>query len=142
MAMTMHLNVVSAEEELFSGTVEEVFAPGTMGDLGIIPRHAQLVTTLKPGELRYVADGHMAALFVSGGIMEVQPHVVTVLADTAIRADDLDEKAATEAKERAEAALEGKDPEDLDYEALQAELEAAKAQIQMIHNIGKTLGRH
>lgn len=142
MAMTMHLNVVSAEEELFSGTVEEVFAPGTMGDLGIIPRHSQLITTLKAGELRYVADGHMASLFVSGGIMEVQPHVVTVLADTAIRADDLDEKAAQEAKERAEAALEGKDPEDLDYEAIQAELEAAKAQIQMIHNIGKTLGHH
>lgn len=139
MAMTMHLDVVSAEEELFSGTVQEVYAPGSMGDLGITPRHAQLITTLKAGELRYVADGHMASLFVAGGMMEVQPHVVTVLADTAIRAEDLDEKAATEAKSRAEAALEGKDPEDLDYEALQAELEAVKAQIQMIHRIGKSV---
>ena len=139
MAMTMNLDVVSAEEEIFSGTVEEIFAPGTMGDLGITPRHAQLITTLKPGELRYVADGHMASLFVSGGMMEVQPHVVTVLADTAIRAEDLDEKAAEEAKAKAEAALEGKDPEEMDYEALQAELDALKAQIQMIHNIGKSI---
>ena len=137
---TTQLDVVSAEEELFSGTVKEIFAPGSMGDLGITPGHAQLITTLKAGELRYITEeGNMASLFVSGGMMEVQPTVVTVLADTAIRAADLDEKSAEEAKARAEAALEGKDPEDLDYEALQAELEAAKAQIQMIHKIGNTL---
>ncbi|MEE9352406.1 MAG: F0F1 ATP synthase subunit epsilon [Thiotrichaceae bacterium] len=139
MAMTMNLDVVSAEESIFSGTVEEIFAPGTMGDLGITPRHSQLITTLKAGELRYVTDGRMASLFVSGGVMEVQPHVVTILADTAIRAEDLDEKAAEEAKAKAEAALEGKDPEDLDYGQLQAELDALKAQIHMIHNIGKSI---
>jgi len=139
MAMTMKLDVVSAEEEVFSGTVEEVIAPGSMGDLGIMPRHAQLITTLKAGELRYIEDGTQASLFVAGGLMEVQPHVVTVLADTVIRAADLDEAAAKDAMQRAEDALNGKDPEDLDYEALQAELDAAKAQIEMIHRIGKSL---
>jgi F-type H+-transporting ATPase subunit epsilon len=140
MATTMQLDVVSAESSLFSGEVVEVFAPGEMGDLGIMPRHTQLITTLKAGELRYVTeqDGE-ASLFVAGGVMEVQPHVVTVLADTAMRAKDLDEEAAQEAKQRAEEALQGKDPEDLDYEAVQAELDAAKAQIEMIHRVGKTL---
>jgi F-type H+-transporting ATPase subunit epsilon len=140
MATTMQLDVVSAESSLFSGEVVKVFAPGEMGDLGIMPRHTQLITTLKAGELRYVTeqDGE-ASLFVAGGVMEVQPHVVTVLADTAIRAKDLDEEAAQKAKQRAEEALQGKDPEDLDYEAVQAELDAAKAQIEMIHRVGKTL---
>lgn len=136
---TMKLDVVSAEEEVFSGTVEEVIAPGSMGDLGIMPKHAQLITTLKAGELRYIEEGEPASLFVAGGLMEVQPHVITVLADTVIRADDLDEAAAKEAMQRAEDALDGKDPEDLDYEALRAELDAAKAQIEMIHRIGNTL---
>jgi F-type H+-transporting ATPase subunit epsilon len=136
---TMKLDVVSAEEEVFSGTVEELIAPGSMGDLGIMPKHAQLITTLKAGELRYIEDGEPASLFVAGGLMEVQPHVVTVLADTVIRADDLDEAAAKEAMQRAEDALDGKDPEDLNYEALRAELDAAKAQIEMIHRIGKSL---
>ncbi len=136
---TMKLDVVSAEEEVFSGTVEEVIAPGSMGDLGIMPKHAQLITTLKSGELRYIEDGEQSSLFVAGGLMEVQPHVVTVLADTVIRAADLDEAAAKEAIQRAEDALDGKDPEDLNYEALQTELDAAKAQIEMIHRIGKSL---
>jgi len=140
MATTMQLDVVSAESSLFSGEVVELFAPGEMGDLGIMPRHAQLITTLKAGELRYVTEsGDDASLFVAGGVMEVQPHVVTVLADTAIRAKDLDEEAAKVSKQRAEDALQGKDPEDLDYEAVQAELDAAKAQIEMIHRIGRTL---
>ncbi len=139
MAMTMHLDVVSAEESLFSGLVEEVIAPGSMGDLGIMPRHSQLITTLKAGELQYKTKDGMVSLFVAGGIMEVQPSIVTVLTDTAVRADDLDEEAAQEAMKRAEVALEGKDPEDLDYEAIKAELDAAKAQIEMIHKIGKTL---
>ena len=139
MATTMQLDVVSAECSLFSGEVVEVFAPGEMGDLGIMPRHTQLITTLKAGELRYVTEEGTASLFVAGGVMEVQPHVVTVLADTALRAKDLDEEAAKEARQRAEEALQGKDPEDLDYEAVQAELDAAKAQIEMIHRIGKTL---
>lgn len=139
MAMTMHLDVVSAEESLFSGVVEEILAPGTMGDLGIMPRHSQLITTLKAGEFRYKTSDGEASLFVAGGIMEVQPSIVTVLADTALRAEDLDEKAAQEAQKRAEDALAGKDPEDLDYEAIKAELDAAKAQIEMIHRVGKVL---
>ena len=139
MAMTMHLDVVSAEESLFSGVVQEILAPGTMGDLGIMPRHSQLITTLKAGELRYKTDDGMASIFVAGGIMEVQPSIVTILADTAVRADDLDEKAAEEAMKRAKNALEGKDPEDMDYDAIKAELDAAKAQIEMIHRIGNTL---
>lgn len=139
MAMTMHLDVVSAEEKLFSGVVQEVLAPGTMGELGIMPRHSQLITTLKAGELRYKTDNGEASLFVAGGVMEVQPSIVTVLADTAIRAEDLDEQAAKEAQQRAENALKGKDPQDMDYEAIQAELDAAKAQIEMIHRIGKIL---
>ena len=82
MAMTMNLDVVSAKEAVFSGVIEEIIAPGCMGDLGITPRHAQLITTLRAGELRYTTDGKQASLFVAGGIMEVQPHVVTILADT------------------------------------------------------------
>ena len=139
MATTMQLEVVSAENSLFSGEVLEVLAPGEMGDLGIMPRHSQLITTLKAGELRYVTEEGEVSLFVAGGVMEVQPHVVTVLADTAIRAQDLDAEDAKAAKQRAEEALQGKDPEDLDYEAVQAELDAAKAQIEMIHRIGKIL---
>ena len=139
MPMTMHLDVVSAEESIFSGVVLELLAPGTLGDLGILPSHSQLITTLKAGELKYkTADGE-SLLFVAGGVMEVQPSIVTVLADTVVRAEDLDEKAAEDAKKRAEDALQGKDPQDLDYEAIQAELDAAKAQIEMIHRIGRTL---
>jgi len=139
MAMTMHLDVVSAEESMFSGSVEEILVPGAMGDLGIMPRHSQLITTLKAGELRYKTSDGMASLFVAGGIMEVQPSIVTILADTALRAEDLDEQAAKDAQKRAEDVLQGKDPEDLDYDAIKAELDAAKAQIEMIHRIGNTL---
>ncbi|WP_299872160.1 F0F1 ATP synthase subunit epsilon [uncultured Cocleimonas sp.] len=139
MAMTMHLDVVSAEESIFSGTVQELIAPGTMGDLGILPGHSQLISTIKAGELKYKTDDGESLLFVAGGVMEVQPSIVTVLADTVVRAEDLDEKAAEDAKKRAEDALQGKDPQDLDYEAIQAELDAAKAQIEMIHRIGRTL---
>jgi len=139
MAMTMHLDVVSAEESIFSGIVQELIAPGTMGDLGILPGHSQLISTIKAGELKYKTDDGESLLFVAGGVMEVQPSIVTVLADTVVRAEDLDEKAAEDAKKRAEDALQGKDPQDLDYEAIQAELDAAKAQIEMIHRIGRTL---
>ncbi|WP_093066066.1 F0F1 ATP synthase subunit epsilon [Thiothrix caldifontis] len=141
MAMTFHLDVVTAEQALFSGTVEEVIAPGAMGDLGIMPRHSQLISKLRAGELQYkTTEGAMASLFVSGGVLEVQPHVVTVLADTGMRAEDLDEAAAREAMKQAQDALQGKDPEDLDYEAIQTELESAKAQIEMLHRIGKLRG--
>ena len=139
MAMTMHLDVVSAEESIFSGVVQELLAPGTMGDLGILPGHSQLISTLKAGELKYKTDDGESLLFVAGGVMEVQPSIVTVLADTVVRAEDLDEEAAEDARKRAEDALQGKDPQDLDYEAIQAELDAAKAQIEMIHRIGRTL---
>ena len=139
MATTMQLDVVSAEESLFSGSVQELIAPGSMGDLGIMPRHSQLITTLKAGELKYKTEDGEVSLFVAGGIMEVQPSIVTILADTAVRSEDLDEKTAKDAQKRAEDALEGKDPEDLDYEAIKAELDAAKAQIEMIHKIGNTL---
>ena len=141
MAMTFHLDVVTAEQALFSGTVEEVIAPGAMGDLGIMPRHSQLISKLRAGELQYrTTEGAMASLFVSGGVLEVQPHVVTVLVDTGMRAEDLDEATAREAMKQATDALQGKDPEDLDYEAIQSELEAAKAQIEMLHRIGKARG--
>ena len=140
MTATMHLDVVSAEHSMFAGTVQELIAPGTLGDLGIMPGHAQLISNLRPGELRYkTEDGSMASLFVSGGILEVQPQVVTVLADTALRAEDLDEQLAEQARKQAEDALQGKDPEDLDYDSIHAELNAAKAQLEMIHRIGKTL---
>ena len=140
MQSSVKLNVVSAEEEVFSGYVEKVVAPGAMGDLGIMPGHTQLITTIRPGELRYVPaneDEAEVSLFVAGGILEVQPHLVTVLSDTALRADDLDAEKAKDAVQRAEDALEGKDPEDLDYEKVQAELDAAKAQIEMIQRISK-----
>jgi len=137
--MTMQLDVVSAEESLFSGAVQELIAPGSMGDLGIMPRHSQLITTLKAGELKYKTDDGEVSLFVAGGVMEVQPSIVTILADTAVRSEDLDEQTAKDAQKRAEDALEGKDPADLDYEVIQAELDAAKAQIEMIHRIGKVL---
>jgi len=139
MATTMQLDVVSAEESLFSGAVQELIAPGSMGDLGIMPRHSQLITTLKAGELKYKTNDGEVSLFVAGGIMEVQPSIVTILADTAVRSEDLDEQTAKDAQKRAEDALDGKDPQDLDYEAIKAELDAAKAQIEMIHRIGKTL---
>lgn len=141
MATTIQLDVVTAEQKLFSGAVQKVIAPGAMGDLGIYPRHTQLISRLRAGELQYQTAEGMTSLFVSGGVLEVQPHLVTVLADTGMRAEDLDEKAAQEAMKLAQDALQGKDPEDLDYEAVQAELEAAKAQMEMLHRIGKVRGR-
>jgi F-type H+-transporting ATPase subunit epsilon len=140
MIASTKLNVVSAEEELFCGEVKKVVAPGIMGDLGILPGHTQLITTIRAGELRYTLadeDETVVSLFVAGGILEVQPHLITVLSDTALRAEDLDAEKSQRAMQRAEDALQGKDPQDLNYEALQAELDAAKAQIEMIHRIGK-----
>ncbi len=140
MAATMQLEVVSAEELLFEGKVQELIAPGMLGDMGVMPGHAQLISTLKPGELKYkTEEGLFASLFVSGGILEVQPKIVTVLADTAIRAHDLDEQRAKESHQLAEDALQGKDPQDMDYEAIRAELEAAKAQLEMIHRANRTI---
>jgi len=133
----MHVNIVSAEAEIFSGTVEQVIAPAKMGEVGIFPRHTQLITQLKPGEVRVVKQGgEEDFFFVSGGILEVQPHVVTVLADTAMRAHDLDEAKAIEAKQRAEQAMQDR-KSDIDYAQAEAELAEAIAQLQAIQRMRK-----
>jgi F-type H+-transporting ATPase subunit epsilon len=135
MAMTMHVDIVSAEEEIFSGPAEMLFASGVMGELGILPRHAPLLTQLKPGEIRIkLPGGEEQFYYVSGGMLEIQPHVVTVLADTAVRAKDLDEAAAIQAKERAEQALRDKTSE-FEYAKAQAELAEAIAQLQAIKKL-------
>ena len=137
MAMTMHVDIVSAEVEIFSGTVTEVYAPAEMGEVGIMAHHAPLITQMKPGEVRVVADdGKTESFFVSGGILEVQPHVVTILSDTALRAADLDEAAAMEAKARAEAAMSDKKT-DYDYARAKAELVEAVAQLETINKLRK-----
>lgn len=137
MAMTMHVNIVSAETEIYSGTVEQVIAPAIMGEVGIYPRHTPLLTQLKPGEVRIVKEGGEEDFFyVSGGILEIQPHVVTVLADTALRAKDVDEAAALEAKQRAEQAMKDR-KSDIDYARAQAELAEAIAQLQTIQHLRK-----
>lgn len=115
MAMTVHCDIVSAEEELFSGLVEMVVAHGNMGDIGILPGHAPLLTDLKPGPVRVIKQsGEQEVYYISGGFIEVQPNMVKVLADTAIRAGDLDEAAALEAQKAAEKALNEKGAE-FDY---------------------------
>ena len=135
MSMTLHVDIVSAESEIFSGTVTMVFAPAEMGEVGIAPRHAPMLTKLKPGEVRVQTQGgEEQSFFVSGGLLEVQPHVVTVLADTAIRAHDLDEAAALEAKERAEQLLSDKQA-DIDYARAQAELAESMAQLAAIRKL-------
>ena len=133
--MTLHVDIVSAETEIFSGTATMVFAPAEMGEIGIAPRHAPLLTRLKPGEVRVQTDGgEEQSFFVSGGMLEVQPHVVTVLADTAIRAADIDEAQALEAKERAEKLLTDKTA-DIDYAKAQAELAQSIAQLRAIQKL-------
>ncbi|HXR90983.1 MAG TPA: F0F1 ATP synthase subunit epsilon [Steroidobacteraceae bacterium] len=134
---TIQVDIVSAEGEIFSGPATMVFAPGTVGDLGIAPRHAPLLTLLKPGEVRVqTADGAEQHFFVGGGALEVQPNKVTVLADTAIRAKDLDEQAAMVAKQRAEEALRDKVDKISQAEAL-AELARAAAQLKLIQRLRK-----
>jgi F-type H+-transporting ATPase subunit epsilon len=138
MSMTMHIDIVSAEAEIFSGTVTMVYAPAEMGEVGIAPRHAPLLTRLKPGEVRVqTQEGEELSFFVSGGMLEVQPHVVTVLADTAIRAADLDEAQAMEARERAEKMLADKSA-DIDYAKAQAELAQSMAQLAAIRKLRET----
>jgi len=132
--------IVSAEEEIFSGEVAMVFATGEMGELGIAPRHTPLLTRLKPGQVRVqMEDGSEEFYYVSGGLIEIQPHVVSVLADTAIRAHDLDEAAANKAKEEAEKMLEDKQS-DLEVAQAQAQLAESIAQLaalQRLRNTGK-----
>ena len=138
MAMTVHVDVVSAEEEIFSGLVEFVVLPGESGELGILPGHVPLMTRIKPGALRLkLPDRQQEELiFVAGGILEVQPQRVTVLADTAIRGNDLDEAKALEAKRHAEEALKNQSNE-IDYAKAQAELSAAMAQIATLNRLRK-----
>ncbi len=140
MAMTMHVDIVSAESEIFSGTAEMVLAPAVMGEVGIMPRHTQMLTPLKPGEVRVTREGgEQEYYYVSGGIMEVQPHVVTVLSDTAVRASDLDEAAALEARNHAEQALKDRGSS-MDHAKAEAELAQAVAQIRMIQKVRKNIG--
>ncbi|MCP3664550.1 MAG: F0F1 ATP synthase subunit epsilon [Gammaproteobacteria bacterium] len=140
MAMTIHVDIVSAEGAIHSGLAAMVYAPGVMGELGIAPRHTPLVTRLKPGDIRVETEaGEMQHFYVSGGILEVQPHLVTVLADTAVRATDLDEAQALEAKRRAEDALAGQQAE-FEYAKAQAELAEAMAQLRAIERLRKTKG--
>ena len=141
MVMTVHVDIVSAEAAIFSGLATMVFAPGVMGELGIMPRHAPLLTKIKPGEVRIrTEDGNEEFFYVSGGMLEVQPHGVTILADTAARAKDLDEAAAQAAKERAEQVI--KDHKgDMDLAEAEAQLAEAIAQIKAIQSLRKKTGR-
>ena len=135
MDMTLHVDIVSAEAEIFSGTSTMVFAPAEKGEVGISPPQTPLLTRQKPGEVRVQSDdGEEQSFFVSGGMLEVQPHVVTVLADTAIRADNLDEAQALEAKERAEKLLSDKTA-DIDYAKAQSELAESIAQLSTIRKL-------
>lgn len=137
MAMTMHLDIVSAEKELFSGLAEIVVAPAIMGEVGIHARHTPLLTPLKPGEVRITKQGgEEESIYVSGGMMEVQPSVVTILSDTAVRAHDLDEAAAMEAKQAAEEAIANREG-DMDIAEAQSKLLEAVAQLRMIENFRK-----
>lgn len=138
--MTIHVDIVSAEREIFSGLAEMVFAPAELGEVGISPRHAPLITRLRPGEVRVkVKDNENYPFYVSGGMLEVQPHLVTILADTAIRAKDIDEAAALEAKTRAEEALADKSGK-IDYATAQAQLAQAVMQLRTLERLRKRGG--
>lgn len=138
MAMTVHVDVVSAEEQIFSGLAEVVVVPGEMGELGIYPRHTALMTRIKPGAVRIKRPDQEQEelIYVSGGMLEVQPNVVTILADTAIRGADLDEARALEAKRAAEEAMQNR-TSDIDYAQAQAELIEAVAQLRAIQKLRK-----
>ena len=136
---TIRCDIVSAEDEIFHGTVQLVVATGELGELGIAPRHAPLITRLKPGYVRVtLEDGEQQEFYVSGGILEVQPQVVTVLADTAIRAKDLDEAVAKKAKEEAERAIANRG-EAMDVAQAQQRLAEANAQLEALARLRKNL---
>ncbi|MGC2458041.1 MAG: F0F1 ATP synthase subunit epsilon [Gallionellaceae bacterium] len=138
MVMTIHVDIVSAEEAIFSGLAEMVVVPGTEGELGIYPRHAPLLTRIKPGSIRIKRPepDQEELIYVSGGMLEIQPGVVTVLADTAIRGADLDEARALEAKRAAEEAMKNQ-LSDIDYAQAQSELLQAVAQLHAIQKLRK-----
>jgi F-type H+-transporting ATPase subunit epsilon len=140
MTMTVHVDIVSAEKEIFSGLAEMVFAPAELGEVGISPRHAPLISRLKPGEVRVkVSDKEVYPFYVSGGMLEIQPHQVTILADTAIRAKDIDEAAAIEAKTRAEEALSDKSGK-IDLATAQVQLQEAIMQLRTLDRFRKRGG--
>ena len=127
----IHVDVVCATEEIYSGEAKCVFAPATNGEIGVYPMHVPLISTLKPGEVRVETENGVESIFVSGGIIEVQPDTVTIFSDTAIRAGDLDESKALEAKKRAEEAMSNSQG-DQDVTTTQAALAESMAQLQMI----------
>ena len=133
--MKIHVDVVSAEGQIWTGSATTVYAPAQMGEIGILPRHAPLLTRLKPGNLRIETEnGEQDNVFVSGGLLEVQPHLVTVMADIAERADELDESEAQKAKERAEEAVASAEDQ-IDLARAQAELTEAAARLDMPQKI-------
>lgn len=139
MASTIRCDIVSAEEEIFHGEAQLVVATGEEGELGIAPRHAPLITRLKPGQVRvHLPNGEEQFFYVSGGILEVQPNVVTVLADTALRAKDLDEAAARKAKEEAERMLANR-TDALEIAQAQVQLSQAVAQLQALERLRRNL---
>jgi F-type H+-transporting ATPase subunit epsilon len=138
---TIHIDIVSAEREIYSGDVEMVFAPASMGEIGIAPGHTPLITQLAPGEVRVkLADGSEEGFYVSGGMLEIQPKIVTVLSDTAVRAEDLDEAAVMKAKEEADRQLQDRSAE-VDYATALAQTAAVAAQLQAIQRLRKRSGR-
>jgi F-type H+-transporting ATPase subunit epsilon len=137
MANTIHVDIVSAEGEIFSGTARMVFAPAIEGEIGIAPRHAPLLTNLRAGEVRVQTEaGEEQLFYVGGGAIEIQPHLVTILADTALRARDIDEAAALAAKQRAEESLKDK-ASAIDVAEAQAELARAAAQLRLLQKLRK-----
>ncbi|HUY83843.1 MAG TPA: F0F1 ATP synthase subunit epsilon [Steroidobacteraceae bacterium] len=138
MANTIHVDIVSAEGQIYSGDANMVFAPASEGEIGIAPRHAPLLTILKPGEVRIQAadEAEELSFFIGGGALEVQPHLVTVLADTAVRAKDLDEAAALEARRRAQDAVQER-TDKMELAEAQAELVRAAAQLRAIDRLRK-----
>lgn len=137
-AMTLHLDVVSAEKTIFSGRVETLQVSGSEGELGVYPGHAPLLTALKPGMVRVVKqNGDEEMIYIAGGTLEVQPQIVTVLADIATRAEDLDEKTALDAKRRAEEQMAKADAGDFDYAAAAIELSRAIAQLKVLQTLRK-----
>jgi len=141
MAMTVHCDIVSAEEKIFSGLVEMVIVAGALGDLGITPGHTPLLTQLKPGPIRLILqNGEEEIFYASGGFVEVQPHLVSVLSDTALRADDVNEAAALEAKKMAEQAMSEQNSE-IDHAMAAVQLAEAMAQLRTLNSIKKKMGK-